>query len=520
LLLIYGLLNALLYISLVPLWEGFDEEFHYSYVQYLAAHHSFPVKGRTGLSEEVNASLGLAPISHVMVNNMRLQDVPEIRSFAQYFALSSAQRHALREAVRQIPRGLRLRESARYSENYEAQHAPLSYLLLSIPNYFLRNAPLPQRIWILRLLVTMACVLLVFRGVWALGAEAGLNETFTAAVAFLTFSCQMFWATIAHVGNDWLAVLLAVWLMVWGLRCHRQPAVRNAVWLGVVLSAGLLTKAYFLVFVPLYLLAAVVWYRKRMLPVRGLAALVGTPLVLAGPWHVRNLMLYGSLSGRLAQASGATLAGTFHSLLEIPWMKSLPFMLRGAFWLGNMSFNDFSVGTMNTLLALLAVALVLYAIRGRKPLDVFLWAPAALFCAAMIFDMGSLYTYTNGAEKVTGPWYLQAIMIPVLSLAMLGCRRSGRTGRWIAAVSVVLWGYIMAATYAAKLFPMYGGFAGGRSTLRDLAYWYGSDWPRIADILNTTAMAPASVLAALLGMVLAAMLLTMASLLRSMVRSR
>ena len=32
LLIAYGAANALLYATLLPLWEGFDEPFHYSYV--------------------------------------------------------------------------------------------------------------------------------------------------------------------------------------------------------------------------------------------------------------------------------------------------------------------------------------------------------------------------------------------------------------------------------------------------------------------------------------------------------
>ena len=32
LLIAYGVANALLYATLLPLWEGFDEPFHYSYV--------------------------------------------------------------------------------------------------------------------------------------------------------------------------------------------------------------------------------------------------------------------------------------------------------------------------------------------------------------------------------------------------------------------------------------------------------------------------------------------------------
>ena len=45
-LLLCGALNAILYAGLLPLWDGFDEPFHYGYVQYLRTHGSLPVLGR------------------------------------------------------------------------------------------------------------------------------------------------------------------------------------------------------------------------------------------------------------------------------------------------------------------------------------------------------------------------------------------------------------------------------------------------------------------------------------------
>ena len=38
----YGILNGVLYGSLLPLWEGFDEPFHYAYVQALSTGKSLP----------------------------------------------------------------------------------------------------------------------------------------------------------------------------------------------------------------------------------------------------------------------------------------------------------------------------------------------------------------------------------------------------------------------------------------------------------------------------------------------
>src|SRR5262249_32775002 len=157
-------------------------------------------------------------------------------------------------------------------------------------------------------------------------------------------------------------------------------------------------------------------------------------------------------------------------LVSIPWLRSIPSMARGAFWMGNSSFTDFSVSTMNMLLLLLGIALVLYcrtAMRSRRPVEeAFVWVPVLLFAAAMIYVTGSSYSYTKGLATVASPWYLQAVMPPFFCLLLLGCSRSGSFGPWIAAATVVVEGYILAATYVAKLFPMYGGFGGGRSTLR------------------------------------------------------
>ncbi len=507
---IYGLLNAALYSSLLPLWEGFDEEFHYGYVQYLGAHHRLPVLGPTALSLEINRSIGLLPMSYIMIRGLQAKGV---RTFDEYFALDSATRHSLYAEAQSIPTDLRLNESAQYHTNYEVHHGPLAYLLMAIPDSVLSRVPLPRRVWIVRLLASMACVLLMFRGMWSLSWETGLHAHFTAALVFLTFSCQMLWATVSHIANDWLAVPLAVWLIVLALRCHRQPSVRAAVWLGAVLGLGLLSKAYFLVFVPLYLLAALVWYRKGTMPARGLAALFAIPMVLAGPWYVRNLMLYGNLSGRVEESNGVTTAGALKSLISIPWLKSIPFMARGAFWMGNSSFTDFSVRTMNAVLLLLGIALVLYVRQGVRRREVFLWAPVILFCGAVIYVVGSSYSFTKGEATAASPWYLQAVMTPLLCMAMLGCQRSGRVGRWVAGGSVVLWGYILAATYVAKLFPLYGGFAAGRSTLRELGGWYLSDWTRTSDILSTTTMVPATVLWSLLAILLAVLPATVAAVL-------
>src|ERR1700736_1187100 len=64
LILIYGLVSATFYCALLPLWEGFDELYHYGYVQYLSKTATFPQVGRATLSRELWTSLDFTPVSH------------------------------------------------------------------------------------------------------------------------------------------------------------------------------------------------------------------------------------------------------------------------------------------------------------------------------------------------------------------------------------------------------------------------------------------------------------------------
>lgn len=83
----YGCLNAVLYASLLPLWEGFDEPFHYGYVQELSDQKQFPQLGRSLLSQDICRSLEIAPQSHVIKQNL-----PWVTTFDIHFQLMPEER--------------------------------------------------------------------------------------------------------------------------------------------------------------------------------------------------------------------------------------------------------------------------------------------------------------------------------------------------------------------------------------------------------------------------------------------
>src|SRR6266498_3837982 len=87
LILAFALTNGVLYALLMPLWEGFDEPYHYGYVQELSVHNRLPALGTTSLSLEVWDSLLLVPVSHVVQRN-----IPVLMTFGEYFRSPEGER--------------------------------------------------------------------------------------------------------------------------------------------------------------------------------------------------------------------------------------------------------------------------------------------------------------------------------------------------------------------------------------------------------------------------------------------
>src|SRR5260370_41873115 len=139
LILAYGLLSAAFYCALLPLWEGFDEFYHYGYVQHVSTTWSIPVIWKTPISRELWNSLDFEPVSHFLQPYFQRPTT----KFEDYFRLSADQRIARRQALDTIPSALRREPSPR--DDYEAKQSPLSYLLLAPFDRLLASASLSTR---------------------------------------------------------------------------------------------------------------------------------------------------------------------------------------------------------------------------------------------------------------------------------------------------------------------------------------------------------------------------------------
>jgi hypothetical protein len=221
LLLAYALANVVLYSILLPLWEGFDEPFHFGYVQGLANGDRFPDPRTSRLSQEVGSSFLLTPVSLAVQQNL-----PTLVSYPEFFSWPECRRQQARQKLKSIDPNLRWKPSD--FVNYEGLQAPLAYSVLAMPERITAKLPLPIRVLMLRIMAGTLGAVLLFLAAIRLVSQLEIPSPHGEVAIFCAFSSQMIWATLAHIANDWLAIPLTLWLLVTTIDCaasfgSRQP---------------------------------------------------------------------------------------------------------------------------------------------------------------------------------------------------------------------------------------------------------------------------------------------------------
>jgi len=253
-----------LYAIKTPDWQVPDEPAHYNYIGQLAGDGRFPVL--------------------------------EVGDYDQdYLGRLTSERFPAELSV----------ENVQYED-----HQPPLYYLLATPVFLAFDGVLTA-LRLLSVVIGAGVVLLAYAVAAAVFPERPLIALGTAA--FVAFVPQHV-AMMAGVNNDGLAELLigmTLWMVVRHLAlpagvggtgddAEERQDNRWRVGLGVVLGLGLVTKTTFVPVASAVVVALLVeWWREgdrawREL-VRNLALVCGPALLIAVPWWLRNITLYGGL---------------------------------------------------------------------------------------------------------------------------------------------------------------------------------------------------------------------------------
>ncbi len=426
------LVHGVWWICSTPLWEGFDEAYHYGYIQTLAETGKLPALGATYLSKEVTWSRANAPIGTSVGDSANGAQ----SAYASYWNADPQIRMQKQRALRSIPAEYRSIPAAEddSAQNYEAQHAPLFYFLGAMVYRASSTSDLLTRVFLLRLLSLLFGSLTVF---FAFAAARHVFESpaETARIPLLVSLLPMFQYTIARISNDGLAVLLFCALILSALRYFRtSTSTKQAVWIGVVLGLGLLTKAYFLAAIPALIL--VFLFARSSAEGTSAARSLGHMLIvfllasaISGWWYLRNYTFYGNLAG--LQDLPSSSVGLFEGLRQIPrvpWLKSIHWFVREHIWTGNSSALSlprlaYVAGYLIILLSILGILRdLLAAARLRKQFVRPLTIIATFY---VFFLMGILYHMLHTFILFKGPggtrgWYLYALIVAEVILLVRG----------------------------------------------------------------------------------------------------
>lgn len=491
---------AALYACTLPLWEGWDEAFHYGRVENIAVQHELGVLNKSTISAEIDRSLRLVPLTRLLVPL-----VPGSVSFEDWHRLSPLQQADLHAQLLQVSPALRYQTSSRL--NYEAQQAPLTYLLMAPLDMLLGSVQLVPRVLALRLIQGLLSMAFIYFGLVRLARALEIGPHFRAVLLFCALSVQMLWASIVHVGNDGFAIALVVWFLA------MLAEGGSVVVLGALLGIGLLTKAYFLSFVPVFFVLLAGRLRGRRMSWRRAAMALMIPIAVAGPWYLRNQVLYGSFSGTQETVAGVTFSSAMRAVPRINWFNSAMKLWRDSLWSGNASFTAFSRVTLQAEEALMLLGLVLVVVNYKRirAREIWLWAAVACFGLGLFYQTCVTWAASNGLSVSPEPWYGEGVLLGVWALLIRGFEGSPRIGRVATAALCVLATWIAAATFLVKLLPQYGGGLERGTARAVITWWSGHPAQDLAAVMP----APPSLIFGLLGLYLGLLLVTAGIVMRS-----
>jgi len=422
-LLLGSLMVGFAQVAQLPPWEGFDETQHYSYLQQIAETGRWPRFGDP-ISAELADYLKVAPTTSSI-------DPPW--PYRKFFAASPDTIERGRAAIH--GEGAERRWRPGDGANWEAQHPPLYYLLLSPAYLVSRHLSLAAHLFVLRgFSYVIAWVGLCVATICALRAASGstlIRTSLFLAPALWPALFPMWFPEMARLGNDCLVVLLAActWWSLTRLDAE-GGGLRHYGLLAVTCGLGLVTKATFLPLVAAIgcFLCFRAWQeravaaalRQRLIGIVLFGAVVA---LMSGWWYLNKYLETGNFLGSndltLLREAGGMLDGLRKHGSWPLFLRGLAGILYSFLWAGTWSFV---IPPFITLVPLIVLSLMLlggYICQAvkRQPTAVE-WVPTIMlagFMAALLHHQ-LVFLASIGNPGVPG-WYIHSLM-PVLAVLL------------------------------------------------------------------------------------------------------
>ncbi len=452
------------YAAAFPLWEGFDEWAHFAVIQRIALRGERLVDRSSPISRQIHESLELAPVPW----ELRYLPLPSMTHDA-YWRLPAEERSRREAQFRGMPSGWAREDAAGSLTAYEALQPPLYYWIAAPVARAMSGADLGTQVLCLRWL-GVAIASIVIPLAFLAARSVFRSDSLALGCAAVIAAMPEFAIDVARAGNECVAVVLftlLTWLVVESVRGELHYS--RALFIGVILGLGLLSKAYFLTAVPsAVLLPLFPFPRDRKSTYRvfsKMAVIASSSLAIAAWWYIRNIRTTGTVSG-LSEAvllRGESPASMLHRAAAIHWFKAIDAILFSHLWFGGWS----SLTVRSWMYHLFYLLILLSAIglfrQVRRP------EIMALIALYLSFWIGQLYNVlllflTKGLAVSMG-WYLYAVAAAEVALAIAGLRAISPPAlrRRIPSLGVLLFVLLDLYTIHAVAIPYYTGVIAHRN---------------------------------------------------------
>ncbi|MBW1744584.1 MAG: hypothetical protein JRJ47_14330 [Deltaproteobacteria bacterium] len=450
LLLLGHLLLGIAHIAILPPWEGFDETGHYAYLQQIADISTLPRHGVARMSADVQQYRRFAPIPYRSEPPMEKNRGFTYKSF---FEGPSEFVKRGRDYVRHRPDKPR-----RYSEgkghNWESQHPPLYYLVLSPVYLATRHLSWGAQMFILRLtsylFAWLALIVAVSASRSLIQSSSGTKDTrfcYWAMLGVVSWPVLFpsWFPEMARLGNDSLCALImsGIWFIT--IRAlNTRFSVKYSIMLGVLLGLGCLTKAFFLP-VTLGVLGfwcVRLWRLERLDALRSFSVhFFSTCLIIgciAGWWYTANWYRYGVPLGSnemiALHNAGGLLEGLKKHFSTMAWLRGHAAFVTTLGWSGTWSLArpPYVYLAPMAFIAIFVAGSYILAIR-RSEMTQTTWLPAWLILPVLLgFSYHVLVRIAlTGEGRGTSGYYLHFMVAPLgvslgIGFGAAWCRKSFR----------------------------------------------------------------------------------------------
>ena len=430
-------LRGLFYCAVLPVWEGYDEPFHFAYFQQLETDRKIPNPGAP-VSRQMEQSLHLLPLPWMLAQS-RLP--PPLFSHEQYWNLPPGKRLELQQAFQSMPQNWARETGSEHIGNYEAKQMPLYYLLL-FPVFHVSVSlalALPAQVFMLRFVSVLLASLVVPLGYFIARSTLRDSGLALSVVALISALPELF-INLARVGNESLALVAFSLMLYAAVRIVEGPHTFKYFYLlAIALGVGLLTKGYFLTAVPVFVLIALWnWWRwpsdRRRIAVNAvLAALLLA--AIAGPWYWRVHAQTGSWSGESYEITLRSMS-KLQLLVQarhVNWVSGVVSILLSHIWFGAWSFLKFPrtvylLFGLVIFVALLGICRIVFTwwkerflphletFDGSKLLVLLLFY--LFFWAGLAYD--TLIIYAASGVSASNGWYIYSLILAEAILLYVG----------------------------------------------------------------------------------------------------